>query len=106
MDFFYDSSDKLIIWFDSGLEEIPLHCPPDGVYGYPHPKSCDEYFQCTNGTMSHEFCPNGLLFSHTGHVVGMCAYYWNVDCGDKTIRKLIILIEIYWNLNCFLPIRI
>lgn len=45
--------------------------------------------------MSHEFCPNGLLFSHTGHVVGMCAYYWNVDCGDKTIRKLIILIEIY-----------
>lgn len=70
-----------------GLEEIPLQCPHEGVFGYPHPKSCDEYFQCTNGTMTHEFCPNGLLFSQTGHVVGMCAYYWNVDCGDKTVRK-------------------
>lgn len=62
-------------------------CPLEGVFGYPHPKECDQYFQCTNGTLSHEYCPNGLLFSQTGHVVGMCAYYWNVDCQGRNIRK-------------------
>lgn len=71
----------------STLEEIPLSCPPEGVFGYPHPKACDEYFQCTNGTLTHEYCPNGLLFTaETGHVVGFCAYNWNVDCKDKTLR--------------------
>lgn len=70
------------------VEEIPLNCPLEGVFGYPHPKACDEYFQCTNGTLTHEYCPNGLLFTaETGHVVGFCAYYWNVECKDKTVRE-------------------
>lgn len=72
-------------------EEIPLSCPHEGVFGYPNPRACDEYFQCTNGTLTHEYCPNGLLFTaETGHVVGFCAYYWNVDCPkDKIARKLL-----------------
>ncbi|UXI23171.1 Chondroitin sulfate synthase 2 [Sarcoptes scabiei] len=86
---------------DHGLQEIPTHCPPEGVFGYPHPKACDEYFQCTNGTMTHELCPNGLLFSHTGHVFGFCAYHWNVDCQGKTIPKPISTPGCPWQFGFF-----
>ncbi|KAF0314611.1 Protein obstructor-E [Amphibalanus amphitrite] len=55
----------------------------EGVQTYPDPTSCDQYYKCTNGTLTQERCENGLLYSGTGAVHEHCAYYWNVDCGDR-----------------------
>ncbi len=37
--------------------------------------------QCTNGTLTEEYCENGLLFDGHGHVHNYCNYNWAVDCG-------------------------
>ncbi|CAG2116736.1 unnamed protein product, partial [Medioppia subpectinata] len=62
-----------------------FHCPPEGIYAYEHPKACEQYYLCTNGTLTHEFCPNGLAHAIDGAVYGFCAYHWKVDCKDRTL---------------------
>lgn len=59
-------------------------CPdPYGVFAYPHPESCNQFFLCTNGTLSLETCENGLLFDGHGDVYNHCNYYWAVNCGHR-----------------------
>ncbi|XP_003705809.1 cuticular protein analogous to peritrophins 3-D [Megachile rotundata] len=59
-------------------------CPdPYGIHAYPHPESCNAYFLCTNGTLTLEYCENGLLFDGHGSVYQHCNYYWAVNCGDR-----------------------
>ena len=67
---------------------VPVHCPPEGLYTFPHPQACDQYYLCRNGTLTHEFCPNGLAHAEKAAVYEFCAHLWNVDCTGKTVRKL------------------
>jgi len=62
-----------------------FECPHEGIYAYEHPKSCDQYYLCANGTLTHEFCPNGLAHAIDGAVYGFCAYQWKVDCKDRLL---------------------
>jgi len=60
------------------------HCPePFGEQAYAHPDHCDQFFLCTNGTLTLETCENGLLFDGKGAVHNHCNYNWAVDCGPK-----------------------
>jgi len=58
----------------------PSRCPPEGVLTFPHPTACDQYYLCANGTLSEQYCPNGLLYAESGSVYEFCTYQWNVDC--------------------------
>jgi len=60
------------------------HCPEQyGEQAYAHPDSCDQFFKCTNGTLTLEQCENGLLFDGKGAVHNHCNYNWAVDCGTR-----------------------
>lgn len=60
------------------------HCPdPYGEQAYAHPDNCDQFFLCTNGTLTLETCENGLLFDGKGAVHNHCNYNWAVDCGER-----------------------
>lgn len=62
----------------------PTNCPePYGVQAYAHPENCDQFFLCTNGTLTLETCENGLLFSGKGGVHNHCNYNWAVECGER-----------------------
>lgn len=59
-------------------------CPePIGEQAYLHPDHCDQFFLCTNGTLTLETCENGLLFDGKGAVHNHCNYNWAVDCGNR-----------------------
>ena len=59
-------------------------CPEgEGLQLYPHPKYCDQFYKCANGTLTLEFCENGLLFDGKGAVYNYCNYHWGVDCGKR-----------------------
>lgn len=62
----------------------------DYFQAYAHPELCDQFFLCTNGTLTVETCENGLLFDGKGAVHNHCNYNWAVDCGErKADRKSI-----------------
>lgn len=63
---------------------------PDGVDGvqvYLDEDSCNSFYKCENGTLTHESCENGLLFdldmAVTDSVHNYCVYNWKVDCGGR-----------------------
>lgn len=58
-------------------------CPDDfGFFG--HPKSCDKYYACSNGTATLKLCGNGLVFDESDPLRENCAYPFSVKCGDRT----------------------
>ncbi|CRK90710.1 CLUMA_CG004403, isoform A [Clunio marinus] len=62
----------------------PTQCPEAyGVQAYAHPENCDQFFLCTNGTLTLETCENGLLFDGKGGVHNHCNYNWAVDCAER-----------------------
>ncbi|XP_066909652.1 uncharacterized protein, partial [Halyomorpha halys] len=59
-------------------------CPEQyGVQTYHHPEACDQFFLCTNGTLTLETCENGLLYDGKGAVHNHCNYHWAVECGPR-----------------------
>lgn len=70
-------------------------CPePYGEQAYAHPEICDQFFLCTNGTLTLETCENGLIFNGKGGAAhNHCNYNWHyeTDCaGKKYDRKLFL----------------
>jgi Chitin binding Peritrophin-A domain len=60
------------------------NCPePYGLQAYEHPENCDQFFLCTNGTLTLETCENGLLYDGKGNVHNHCNYNWAVECGTR-----------------------
>jgi hypothetical protein len=44
-------------------------CPePNVEQAYEHPDNCDQFFLCTNGTLTLKTCENGLLYDGKGNV--------------------------------------
>jgi len=65
-----------------------LSCPePEGLQVYPDPTSCNRFYKCANGTLTHEACENGLLFDTSkalaGAVYNHCSYNWATNCGER-----------------------
>ncbi|XP_030378497.1 protein obstructor-E [Scaptodrosophila lebanonensis] len=59
-------------------------CPEKvGTQAYAHTENCDQFFLCTNGTLTLETCENGLLFDGKGAVHNHCNYNWAVDCKGR-----------------------
>lgn len=63
-------------------------CPERlGLQLYPDPATCNRYFKCANGTLTHETCGNGLLFdvdkAFAGAVDNHCAYNWDTNCDER-----------------------
>ncbi|KAG7176404.1 obstructor-E-like 3, partial [Homarus americanus] len=55
----------------------------EGIQTYPHPTSCNEFYLCVNGTLTYEYCENGLLYDGKGSVYNHCYYHWGVNCEDR-----------------------
>ena len=67
----------------SPYRDIASCSEPYGLQTYPHPKNCDQFYKCENGTLTLETCENGLLFDGKGGVHNHCNYYWAVDCEGR-----------------------
>ncbi|KAK3928149.1 Protein obstructor-E [Frankliniella fusca] len=84
----------LLVLHRTGAEQVaPLpqvECPEkEGVQTYPHPELCDQFYLCSNGTLTLERCQNGLLFKG-GHGAAHhhCHYHWDVDCGSRAVELI------------------
>lgn len=79
--------------------ERSSQCPEQhGEQTYAHPDYCDQFYLCTNGTLTLEQCGNGLLYDGKGAAYHHCNYHWAVDCGNrKAERRLHSRIKIYTN---------
>jgi len=64
-------------------------CPEQyGEQAYHHPINCDQFYKCTNGTLTLETCENGLLFDGTGAVHNFCNYNWRANCEGRVHEQL------------------
>merc|ERR1712121_155927 len=63
--------------------EITSCVEPYGEQAYHHPVNCDQFYKCTNGTLTLETCENGLLFDGTGGVHNFCNYNWRANCEGR-----------------------
>ena len=68
-----------------GPVQAQIECPEkSGQQAYAHPEECDQFYLCTNGTLTLERCQNGLLFKGgPGAVHNHCHYHWDVDCSVR-----------------------
>jgi hypothetical protein len=82
--------------------EISSCSEPYGLQLYPHPKNCDQFYKCENGTLTLETCENGLLFDGEGGVHNYCKYYWNTNCGDRVYERQFENIKFVFLFNNFL----
>ena len=72
----------------------PSSCPEQyGEQAYAHPEHCDQFFLCTNGTLTLETCENGLLFDGKGGVHNHCNYNWAVECGERVYDREKVLFD-------------
>lgn len=82
-------------------------CPEAyGEQAYAHPDACDQFFLCTNGTLTLETCENGLIFGK-GAVHNHCGYNWHyeTDCaGKKYDRELLYhdCVSFFFNFASFI----
>lgn len=68
--------------------EQASQCPEKhGEQTYPHPDYCDQFYLCTNGTLTLEQCGNGLLYDGKGAAYHHCNYHWAVDCGSRKAER-------------------
>ena len=70
------------------VEPLDSSCPePFGLQVYPDPATCNRFFKCANGTLTHETCENGLLFDKAKAFAGAahnhCAYNWDAYCDVR-----------------------
>lgn len=74
----------MLIWF-LALAQVPSCPEPIGEQAYAHPENCNQFFLCTNGTLTLETCENGLIFNGKGGVHNHCAYNWNheTECAGR-----------------------
>ncbi|EDW00006.1 GH12620 [Drosophila grimshawi] len=74
----------MTIGMGHGLAVGTPECPEKyGEQAYAHTENCDQFFLCTNGTLTLETCWNGLLFDGKGAVHNHCNYNWAVDCKGR-----------------------
>ncbi|XP_050428207.1 protein obstructor-E-like isoform X2 [Adelges cooleyi] len=72
-------------------EEQASRCPEKyGEQTYPHPELCDQFYLCSNGTLTLEQCGNGLLYDGKGAAYHHCNYHWAVNC-DKRKADLVAI---------------
>jgi len=79
----------------SGDVEISSCPEPFGLQLYAHPKNCDQFYKCANGTLTLETCSNGLLFDGKGSVHEYCNYHWATDCGERVYERKFLEINIF-----------
>merc|ERR1711970_904882 len=68
--------------------EITACAEPYGEQAYHHPTNCDQFYKCTNGTLTLETCENGLLFDGTGGVHNFCNYNWRANCEGRVHEQV------------------
>jgi len=68
--------------------EITSCAEPYGEQAYHHPTNCDQFYKCTNGTLTLETCENGLLFDGTGGVHNFCNYNWRANCEGRVHEQV------------------
>lgn len=70
-------------------QEYNSECPEKlGVQTYAHSEHCDQFYLCTNGTLTLEQCGNGLLYDGKGGAAyHHCNYHWAVDCGARKAER-------------------
>lgn len=77
----------------SPYREISSCAEPYGLQLYPHPRNCDQFYKCENGTLTLETCENGLLFDGEGGVHNYCKYYWDAKCEGRVFERKISIID-------------
>ena len=84
--FKYIGRDTGVARQSSSYEDISSCPEPYGLQTYAHPKNCDQFYKCANGTLTLETCENGLLFDGAGSVHNFCNYHWATNCGERVFE--------------------
>lgn len=70
----------------NAIEQVETNrkCPPKGseekAAKFPHECSCTVYYECKDGQLFRETCPNGLIYDHTREV---CDYPHRAKCKNQ-----------------------
>uniref|UniRef100_A0A182TW40 Chitin-binding type-2 domain-containing protein n=1 Tax=Anopheles melas TaxID=34690 RepID=A0A182TW40_9DIPT len=50
---------------------------------FEDPYQCDKYYECNDGRVKEQLCPDGLVFNPASKLVNKCDQVFNVDCGGR-----------------------
>eukprot|EP00090_Calanus_glacialis_P036149 TRINITY_DN6166_c0_g1_i3.p1 TRINITY_DN6166_c0_g1~~TRINITY_DN6166_c0_g1_i3.p1 ORF type:complete len:573 (-),score=141.77 TRINITY_DN6166_c0_g1_i3:190-1908(-) len=70
----------------SGQYDYVSECPEDnGIFA--DALQCDRYYECQDGVVSEQFCPDGLVFDEASSSYAKCGFPFAVDCTGRDERQ-------------------
>jgi len=61
-------------------------CPEDNGF-FADALQCDRYYECQDGVVSEQFCPDGLVFDEASSSYAKCGFPFSVDCTGRDERQ-------------------
>jgi len=67
----------------TGQFDYVSECPEDNGF-FADALQCDRYYECQDGVVSEQFCPDGLVFDEASKSFAKCGFPFSVDCTGRT----------------------
>jgi len=70
----------------SGQFDYVSECPEENGL-FADALQCDRYYECIDGVVSEQFCPDGLVFDEASVSYAKCGFPFSVDCTGRDERQ-------------------
>jgi len=61
-------------------------CPEENGF-FADALQCDRYYECRDGEVHEEFCPDGLVFDEASTSYAKCGFPFSIDCTGRDERQ-------------------
>jgi len=76
----------VIISLVSCQDDYVSECPEDNGF-FADALQCDRYYECRDGEVYEEFCPDGLVFDEASTSYAKCGFPFSIDCTGRDERQ-------------------
>jgi len=76
----------VIISLVSCQDDYVSDCPQDNGF-FADALQCDRYYECRDGEVHEEFCPDGLVFDEASNSYAKCGFPFSIDCTGRDERQ-------------------
>jgi len=76
----------VIISLVSSQYDYVSECPEENGF-FADALQCDRYYECRDGEVHEEFCPDGLVFDEASNSYAKCGFPFSIDCTGRDERQ-------------------
>lgn len=71
---------------DPGNVDYVEECPVENGF-FADAVQCDRYYECKDGVIIDQTCPDGLVFDESSNQFAKCSFPFSIDCTDRQLLQ-------------------